>query len=346
MPHDDASLPHDLTELDDLLSEPPPQVIEALAQVVGDIVILGVGGKMGPTLARMAKRASDAANVSRRIIGVSRFATGDLRQRLEQWGIETVACDLLDEAELARLPDVSNVVFMAGFKFGATAQPSLTWAMNCYLPALVSRRYRHSRITAFSSGNVYGLVPVAGGGSIEADAPCPTGEYAMTVLGRERMLDYFSRELSIPMSILRLNYATELRYGVLVDLAQQVWAGHAIDVTMGYVNVIWQADANAMALVSLLHTSVPPRVLNIAGSEILCVREVCETFGRLMQRELRFTGEEQRDALLNNAGHSYTLLGEPTTPLNRMLLWTAEWVMRGGASLGKATHFESRDGTF
>jgi hypothetical protein len=307
---------------------------------------LGVGGKMGPTLARMAKRASEEAGVERKILGVSRFSSGNLREQLESWGIETIACDLLDEDAVARLPDAPNIVYMAGFKFGATANPSLTWAMNCYLPAVVSRRYRDSRIAAFSSGNVYGTVDVASGGSIETDLPNPLGEYAITILGRERIFDHFSRTLDTSMSMLRLNYATELRYGVLVDLAEQVFTGKPIDVTMGHVNVVWQRDANAMALNALAHTSTPPRILNIAGSKILRVRDICTEFARLMNKEVAFVGEEASDALLNNASHSYAMIGQPTTTDTEMIRWTAEWVMRGGASLGKATHFESRDGSF
>ncbi len=346
MSHHESTCPTNVEQLDDSLSTPDEQVVRTMRELDGDVIVLGVGGKMGPTLARMAKRASDAAGVARRVIGVSRFSAGDLRERLAGWGIETIACDLLDEEAIQRLPHAPNVVCMAGFKFGATANPSLTWAMNCYLPALVSRNFRDSRIAAFSSGNVYGTVDVASGGSLETDPLNPIGEYAITVLGRERIFDHFSRTLGTGMSLLRLNYATELRYGVLVDLAQQVFAGTPIDVTMGHVNVIWQRDANAMALNSLAHTATPPRILNIAGAEILRVRDVCTEFARLMNKDVTFTGDEARDALLNNARHSYSLLGQPTTTSAEMIRWTAQWVMQGGESLGKATHFESRDGSF
>ncbi|MCB9940105.1 MAG: NAD-dependent epimerase/dehydratase family protein [Planctomycetaceae bacterium] len=346
MNYNPPSGPATIEELDDWLSRPDEQVVQTMRDLEGDIIVLGVGGKMGPTLARMAKRASDVSGVARRIIGVSRFSTGDLREQLGAWGIETIACDLLDEAAVAELPDVPNVVYMAGFKFGATANPSLTWAMNCHLPTVVCRRYRSSRIAAFSSGNIYGTVAVESGGAMESDPPNPIGEYAMTILGRERMFDYFSRELEIPVSLLRLNYATELRYGVLVDLAQQVFAETPIDVTMGHVNVIWQRDANAMSLNALAHTSTPPRILNIAGTEILRVRDVCVEFARLMNKTVTFTGEEASDALLNNAHDSYSRLGQPTATNQEMVRWTAEWVMQGGVSLGKATHFESRSGSF
>ncbi|MBC8354613.1 MAG: NAD(P)-dependent oxidoreductase [Planctomycetes bacterium] len=346
MNHTESQCPATIEQLDELLSAPNERVVQTMRDLEGDVIVLGVGGKMGPTLARMAKRASDKAGTARRVIGVSRFSSGDLQQRLERWGIETIACDLLDESAVQKLPDAANVVYMAGFKFGAAANPSLTWAMNCYLPAVISRRFRDSRIAAFSSGNVYGTVNVSSGGSLETDSPNPIGEYAITILGRERMFDHFSRSLGTPMSLLRLNYATELRYGVLVDLAQQVFAGTPIDVTMGHVNVIWQRDANAMAINSLAHTSIPPRILNVAGSDALRVRDVCTELAKLMNKDVAFSGEEAPDALLNNATRSFTLLGEPSTSTEEMIRWTAQWVMQGGASLGKATHFESRDGTF
>lgn len=346
MNHIESPCPATVQQLDDMLSTPDERVVQTMRELDGDIIVLGVGGKMGPTLARMAKRASHEADVHRRVIGVSRFSSGDLRERLEDWGIETIACDLLDEHAIQNLPDAPHVVYMAGFKFGATANPSLTWAMNCYLPAVVSRRYRDSRIAAFSSGNVYGTVDVASGGSVETDPPNPIGEYAITILGRERMFDHFSRTLGTPVSLLRLNYATELRYGVLVDLAQQVRAETPIDVTMGHVNVIWQRDANAMALNSLVHSAAPPRILNIAGSEILRVRDVCTELARLMNKRVTFTGKEAANALLNNARESYALLGQPTITTDEMIRWSAAWVMQGGESLGKATHFESRDGSF
>src|SRR5829696_2155672 len=221
-------------QLEDLLSDPTPAAIDAMRNISGDLIVLGVAGKMGPTLARMAKRASDAADVKRRVTGVSRFSNADEEARLRAHGIETIKADLLDQAALNRLPDAPNVLYMAGMKFGATGKESLTWAMNTYLPGMVCNRYSKSRIVAFSTGNVYGLTPVSGGGSIEADAPNPVGEYAMSCLGRERMFEHFSRTLSIPMAIIRLNYASEMRYGVIVDVAQKVWAGETIDLAMGH----------------------------------------------------------------------------------------------------------------
>lgn len=338
--------PQTVDELEEFLSRPNECVREAMAELDGDLVILGVGGKMGPTLARMAQRATEEAGVSRRILGVSRFSSPDARANLERWGIETIACDLLNPQAVAALPDAALVVCMTGLKFGSSENPALTWAMNCYVPALVSERYRESRIAVFSSGNVYGMTPVESGGSIETDPLNPVGEYAITVMGRERMFEYFSRAHGIPMTLLRLNYATELRYGVLVDLANQVFSESTIDVSMGHFNVIWQTEANAMALASLRHTDSPPRIVNIAGSEICTVRSVCERLGELMGKPVRFTCTESPDALLNNARESYKRVGEPSVTMEQMLEWTADWISRGGASLNKPTHFESRDGRF
>lgn len=341
-----TTAPTTTEELDDLLSEPDEQTLKTLRRVSGDFVILGAGGKMGPTFARLIRRASDAAGIPRRVIAVSRFSQDALRPRLESWGIETIACDLLDEAAVDRLPAAANVVSMLGHKFGTAATPSLTWAVNGYLPAVICRRYRGSRIAAFSSGNIYGMVEVSSGGSRETDPLRPAGEYANSVLGRERMYEHFSRTLGIPTVLLRLNYATELRYGVLVDLAQQVWRGTPIDVTMGYVNVIWQRDANAMALNALPLAASPPRVLNIAGAEILSVRQVAEQFGAQMGRRVEITGREASDAFLNQAAHNYPLLGRPSQSTAELIRWTAEWVMRGGRSHGKPTQFQQRGGSF
>jgi len=342
----DPTTPNSTEALDDALSVPNEHAIRAMQRLDGDLIVLGVGGKMGPTLARMARRASDEAGVTRKVVGVSRFSSSTTRKQLEAWGIETIGCDLLDQAALARLPDAPNIVCMTGLKFGASANPPLTWAMNCYLPALVSQRYCASRIAAFSSGNVYGTVHIDTGGSIETDPLDPIGEYAITVLGRERMFDYFSRERNVSTALLRLNYATELRYGVLVDLAQQVLAGEAIDLSMSYANVIWQAEANAMALASLLHTASPARVFNVAGSEMLRVRDVCERLGELMTKRVQFVGEESPQALLNNAAASHETLGKPVVLTDQMIRWTADWLTRGGESLGRPTHFESRNGRF
>ncbi len=336
----------DVDALELLLSEPDEGTVRALASLPGDILILGSGGKMGPTLARMARRASDAAKTSRRVIAVSRFSSSSLPQKLHAWGIETVSGDLLDPVFLAKLPDVPNVVYMAGMKFGSTGRESLTWAMNSFLPGLIADRFRHSRIAAFSTGNIYGLSPVSRGGSQESDEPNPVGEYAMSCLGRERIFEHFSSAASVKTSILRLNYATELRYGVLVDIAQRVHAGRPVSLSMGYLNAIWQADANAMSLQSLTHASSPPCVLNIAGPEVLSVRQVAQDFSRRFSKPVQFEGSESPDALLSNAQKAFGLFGKPRIPYEQMIAWISDWVSRGGETFAKPTHFENRAGKF
>ena len=333
-------------QLEDLLSEPTPGAVEAMRRLKGDLILLGVAGKMGPTLARMAKRASELAGVSRRVIGVSRFSSASQELELQRHGIETIRCDLLDENEVQKLPEISNVIYMAGMKFGSTDQESLTWAMNTYLPTIVCRKFRRSKIVAFSTGNIYGLAPIAQGGSVEMDAPNPVGEYAMSCLGRERMFEHFSRTLQIPTAIVRLNYACELRYGVLVDLAKQIWAGQTIDLSMSWFNTIWQADANAMTLQCFDHVSTPPFLINVTGPETLKVREVCEKLSQLMDKPISFSGTESPMALLNNAQRSFQLFGKPCIGAEKMLEWVADWVKCGRGTLGKPTHFESRDGKF
>jgi nucleoside-diphosphate-sugar epimerase len=335
----------DVAALEALLSEPTPRVIESLARLDGDIVVLGAAGKMGPTLARMARRASHMAGTPRRVVAVSRFTTGG-REALESHGVETIACDLLDERAVAALPEAPNVVYMAGRKFGSTGHEALTWAMNCHLPSVVCRRYPSSRIAAFSTGNVYGLSPAGRGGSSEDDARRPVGEYAMSCLGRERMFEHFSRERGTPVVLLRLNYAVEMRYGVLVDLGSRILADQPIDVTMGFVNVIWQGDANAMALTALDRASSPASVVNIAGAEELRVRDLAERLASRLGRPVRFTGTEAPDALLSNATRGHAWLGLPQVPVDRLVDWTAAWLLSGGATSGKPTHFASRDGRF
>jgi dTDP-4-dehydrorhamnose reductase len=312
----------------------------------GDLLILGVGGKMGPTLARMAHRANESAGTKRKIIGVSRFGSGDLQQRLNQWGIETIAADLLDEQQLRNLPDAPNIVYMAGMKFGASGNEPLTWAMNAYLPGMVCRRYPKSRIAAFSTGNIYGLLPISRGGSVESDTLNPTGDYAMSCLGRERIFEHFAKANQQSISIIRLNYACELRYGVLVDMARKVWAGQPIDLAMGNFNVIWQGDANAMSLMALSTAANPAFAINVAGPEMMSVRRVCEQFSQLMKKPVQFVGAEAPDALLSNGQLGHRLFGYPRVGAERMIHWVADWIMHGGPDLGKPTHFETRDGKF
>jgi len=336
----------DVAQLEELLSDPTEGVVRTLGSLEGDIVVLGAAGKMGPTLARMAKRASEAAGVKRRVIGVSRFSSPPLENQLQAWGVETVRCNLLDPASLAKLPDAANVVFMAGMKFGSTGQEWLTWAINSFLPGLVAERYRDGRIAVFSTGNVYGLSPVAGGGSREEDALNPSGEYAMSCVGRERVFEHFSRANNTKMTILRLNYACELRYGVLLDIAQRVNAGQPVSLSMGYLNAIWQADASAMSLESLRCASAPPNVINLTGPELLSVRRVAEEFAKRFGKPARFEGVESDDALLSNARKSHELFGPPRVRAEQIIDWIADWIRRGGTTLAKPTHFEERVGHF
>jgi hypothetical protein len=294
----------------------------------------------------MAKKASEISGVPRRVIAVSRFSSAKLEFQLQQWGIETVRCDLLERKALSELPDAANIVYMAGMKFGSTGQESLTWAMNSLLPGLVSERYCTSRIAVFSTGNVYGLSPVGRGGSQEDDPLHPVGEYAMSCLGRERIFEHFSRTNHTKMSILRLNYAVELRYGVLVDIAGRVFTGQVVPLSMGYLNAIWQGDASAMILQTLGHASEPPFVINVAGPELVSVRRVAEEFGKRLHKPVRFEGEELGDALLSNAQRAYKLFGDPRVSIEQMMTWIADWVSRGGETLAKPTHFEDRAGRF
>jgi nucleoside-diphosphate-sugar epimerase len=279
------------------------------------------------------------------VIAVSRFS-GMGEDAFQPHGIETVRCDLLNEAEVARLPDAPNVVYMPGRKFGSTGDECTTWAVNCYLPAIVCKKYRTSRIVAFSTGNVYPLSPITSRGPTEADPPNPVGEYGMSALGRERMFEHFSRALGIPVSVIRLNYACDLRYGVLVDLARKVAAGEPVDLAMGYFNTVWQGDANAMTVRALAHCTTPPRVFNVTGPEVLSVQQVCERFGELMGKPVRFVGTEAPTALLSDATAAVAELGPLRVPADRLVEWVADWVSRGGRLLNKPTHFEQREGKF
>jgi nucleoside-diphosphate-sugar epimerase len=336
----------DEAHLEELLSQPTESLVRTMQTLAGDIIVLGVAGKMGPTLARMVKRASDAAGTKRRVIGVSRFSSTALQRRLEDHGIETIRCDLLDRDTLAALPDAENVVYMAGMKFGSTGQEWRTWAMNTFLPGLTADRFRGSRIAVFSTGNVYGLSQVSQGGSREEDEMNPAGEYAMSCLGRERIFEHFSRVNETKMTTLRLNYASELRYGVLLDIAQKVHCGRPVSLSMGHLNTIWQRDASAMSLESLAYASTPPNVLNITGPETLGVRWLAEEFAARMGKIALFDGAESNDALLSNAGKAFALFGKPQVNIGQMLDWLADWVIRGGTTLAKPTHFEERAGRF
>jgi len=336
----------DLEQLEDRLSEPPPEVVETLRRLEGDLILLGVAGKLGPSLACMARRASNLAGIRRRIIGVARFSSAGTEAGLQRRGLETLRCDLLDEAAVRQLPDAPNVLYLAGMKFGATGQESLTWAMNTHLPAIICRKFTRSRIVAFSTGNVYGLVPAAGGGSLETDGPAPVGEYAMSCLGRERIFEHFSRTLGTRVALVRLNYTCDLRYGVLVDLARKVFTGVPVDLRTGWFNTLWQGDANAMTLRCFDHVASPPLALNLTGPECLNVRETCERLGKLLNRAPVFVGTEASTALLSNARRAFSLFGQPRVNADQLLAWVAAWVRQGGPTLNKPTHFEARDGRF
>ena len=336
----------DPTELEFELSEPGGEDVALMRRLDDDILVLGVGGKMGPTLALLARRAAERAGVPRRITGVARFSSREVQGQLEEWGIETIRADLLHRPDVESLPDARNVVFMAGQKFGTSSAPSATWAANAYMPTLVAERYHRSRIVAFSSGNVYPLSDAAGRGPTEACSPEPVGEYAQSVLGRERLFEHFSGHFGTPAAIMRLNYAVEPRYGVLRDIADKVFASLPVDLAMGHVNVIWQRDANSIALRLLEKCSSPPFVLNVTGPERLSVRALAERFGSAFGVRPVFRGSEEPTALLSDASHCRSLFGPPSVRLEEMVGRVAEWVRRGGAGLGKPTHFEERDGRF
>jgi nucleoside-diphosphate-sugar epimerase len=333
-------------ELEERLSRPAEADKAAMIALPGELMVLGVGGKMGPSLVRLARRACQEAGVVKRIIAVSRFTRDSLRSALEAEEIETLGCDLLNAEELAALPDAPNIIFMAARKFGTTSAEYLTWAMNTYLPGLVAERFRHSRIVAFSTGNVYPLRAATEGGAVETTPPAPVGEYAQSALGRERMFQYASSRWGTPVAILRLNYANDLRYGVLVDIARAVFERRPVDVRTALVNIIWQGDANRACLRALAHCQSPPNVFNLTGPETLSVRQLALDFGRRFGVEPIFEGEEAQTALLSDAGKAHQLFGYPSVSARELIDWTAHWVVSGGTSLGKPTRFEVRDGAF
>lgn len=333
-------------ELDDILAAPNDADRTAMRALHGGLLILGAGGKMGPSLARRARRAADEAGISIRIVAVSRFSDESAEIALRATGVETMRADLLDFEQLAGLPDAPNVIFMAGRKFGSMGAAHLTWASNAYLPARVAERYRNSRIVAFSSGNVYPLVPVASGGATEEMPPDPIGEYAESVLARERMFEFFSARYGTRVCLLRLNYAVEMRYGVLRDIGLRVFEGRPVNLSMGHVNVIWQGDANSICLRSFALCASPPEVLNVTGPETLSVRAVAARFGELFARPPVFEGHEADTALLSNTARCQRLFGVPEVSEQTAIEWTAEWIRVGGPAWDKPTHFETRDGRF
>jgi len=336
----------DEAALEDELSRPSPADVAALGALQGDILVLGVSGKMGPSLARLARRASDEAKVARRVIGAARFADASARRALEAHGVETVVCDALDRAALEQLPDVPNVVHMVGQKFGTSGDEPRTWATNVVAAAHAAERFRASRIVAFSTGNVYPLTPVRGGGPRETDPVGPIGSYAQSTLARERVLEFYSARYGTKVALLRLNYAVETRYGVLRDLADRLVQGEPVDVTMGQVNVIWQRDANSVALRCFTHAAAPPFVLNLTGMPAQPVRSLATRLAARLDVTPAFTGTEGDTALLSNASRCVALFGEPRMSVDAALDAVAEWVRGGGRSLSRPTHFEEREGRF
>lgn len=333
-------------ELEATLSAPSQELIDQFASLKGDLLFLGVAGKMGISMAKMAKRAIEIAGGSNKVIGVARFSSPEQQGYLEQHGISTLKGDLMDQGFLKSLPDVEHVFYLAGQKFGTEGNESLTWAMNSYLPGLIAARFKNANIIAFSTGCVYPLVTVNSAGSKETDAANPIGEYAQSCLGRERLFEFGSKNYGTKVILIRLYYSVETRYGVLVDIATKVKSGLPIDVTMGYANVIWQTDANDQILRSLNYCNSPAEILNIAGTEVFSIREVAQKFAEIMGKKVEFTGTESETALLGDGALSYERLGKPKVNLKQMIEWTAHWMMNEGKTLGKPTHFQARDGKY
>lgn len=334
------------SQLEDLLSYPYPETVEAVKGLGGDIVVLGAGGKIGPSLVATAVRAVREAGASSRVIAVSRFSKREVKERISELGAEVVEADLSKRDEVESLPAARNVVFMVGRKFGTSEEPGLTWVTNVYVPSLVAERYEGSNFAVFSTGNVYPLLPLSSGGATESTPPSPVGEYGWSALARERVFSHYVRAGRGKLAILRLNYACELRYGVLVDIAEKVWRGEEVDLSMGAVNAIWQGDVNNLALMSLALASNPPTVINVTGPETASVRWIATELGRLMGREPKFRGQEGSTALLSNASEAFRLFGYPRVPLATMLRWEARWVSSGKRTYGLPTHYEVREETF
>jgi len=336
----------ELEALEQELLKPSEALISDISKIEGDIILLGVGGKMGPSMAKLAKKAIVRAGIDKRIIGISRFSEAGTRQELEADGIETISADLLNEKDLAALPEAKNIIYLAGTKFGTTGKEPFTWAMNSYLPGRVAERYKNSRIVAFSTGNIYPFTPISSGGLSEEHLPAPVGEYGQSCLGRERVFQYFSERYAIPTLIYRLNYAIDLRYGVMLEIAKSVNEGRSIDLTTGNVNVIWQGDANEIAIRSLLHCDVPANILNVTGPETLSLKWLAEQFGILLGKEPLFENEAQPTALLSNASKAHKLFGYPRVTVLDMIEMTVAWLHAGGKTINKPTHFQERKGQF
>ena len=333
-------------KLDELLTTPSEALIADMKQIEGDIMVLGAGGKMGPTLCLLAKNAIVKAGTNQKVIAVSRFSDPIATKLLTDHGIQIIPCDLTDDAQLEALPDVPNIIFMAGLKFGTTGNEARTWHMNATLPAMVARKFKNSRIVAFSSGNVYPLVPIASGGSRESDPVGPIGEYTQSVLARERVFEYAAQQYGTPVFINRLNFAIDLRYGVLHDLATKILAGEPISVTTPVFNCIWQGSANEITIRGLLHAAAPATIMNVTGPEIISVKAAARQLGEYLGKEPIFEGIEGNDAYLNNAERAMEIFGYPAVPIHKLIRWQAEWILDGGRALGKPTHFEERKGKY
>ena len=336
----------DLELLEKQLTTPSAALIADMAKIEGDIILLGIGGKMGPGIGKLAVDAAKAAGVTKRIIGVSRFSDAKSRAEIDATGVETIAFDLLDDEQLQALPDAKNVIYLAGNKFGTTGKEGFTWAMNAYLPGRVSEKYKNSNIVAFSSGNVLPFVKVTSGGVSEETTPEPIGEYAQSCLGRERVFEYFAQKNRTPMLIYRLNYAVDFRYGVLMEIAKSVINGKEIDLRTENVNVIWQGDANEIAIRALLHCEAPAKMLNVTGPETLSIKWIAKQFGDKFNIEPKFIYEAEGSALLNNASECHRLFGYPRVTIREVIDITATWLQQGGEELGKDTHFQERGGKF
>jgi nucleoside-diphosphate-sugar epimerase len=328
--------------LEDILSEPTEATKKVVASLNGDIVVLGAGGKMGPTLAMMLKKASSGRN----IYAVSRFSERRAKARIEEAGVKTIEADLLDESQYCKLPEVENVFYLVGMKFGVTDNQPLTWALNSFVPAMTARHYKNARIVAFSTGNVYPLVDIKSGGASEETTPEPVGEYAQSCLGRERMFEYFSQLYKTPVTLVRLNYSNEPRYGIIVDLTLKILNDEPIDLTMGAVNLIWQRDANDYIIQAISLAKSPPAILNVTGQDTVPIRQLAEQIGKELNKEPTFLSKEAQTALLSNASYCFSLFGYPKTTLEQMVSMIVKWVTSGKKVLNKPTKYDIRDGKF
>ena len=333
-------------KLEDLETTPSAALIEDMKKIEGDIMVLGAGGKMGVTLCILAKRAIDAAGLDKRVIAVSRFSSEAARNELTSKGVDIISCDLQDQAQLNALPEIPNIIFMAGLKFGTDGGEWKTWGMNATLPAFVVEKFKKSRFVVFSSGNIYPLCPLADGGSLETDKTGPIGEYTMSVLARERAFEYGANKYGTKVCIFRLNYAIELRYGILCDIATAIMDHRPISIATPAVTFIWQGSANEDAIRCLLAADSPMEIMNVTGPEIISVKQAAETMGKMLGIEPIFKGEPQKDAYIVNSQKAMSRFGYPSVSAGTLMQWQVEWLRDTGITLGKPTHFEERHGSY